>query len=287
MRLLVADSEGAEARQTRRASVGQSAGESLVTFLARLEPDAETVLTTPADADAARWTPAQLERYDGVFLSGSPLHVYEESAEAKRQLDFMRAVFASGTPSFGSCAGLQVAVAAAGGVVRRMGKRREAGFARRIVPTDAGRDHPLLRGRPAVWDAPALHGDEVERLPEGATLLATNRSTTVQAAEIRHDRGVFWGVQYHPELTLTEIAAALRRDMKMLLEDGLVRSPADAAAHADLIATLGRDPARADLAWRLGVDEEVVVETHRCREPRNFIDFLVRPTMTARGRPIN
>lgn len=284
MRLLIADSEGAGARQKRRASVGQSAGESLQTFLARLEPFAETVLATPADADGHTWTPGELEAFDAAFLSGSPLHVYEDSPEATRQIAFMRAVFASGTPSFGSCAGLQVAVAAAGGTVRPMVKRREAGFARRIVPTDAGRMHPLLRGRPAAWDAPTLHSDEVERLPDGATLLATNASTAVQAAEIRHDRGVFWGVQYHPELTLVEIAAALRRDVAMLIEDRLVRSPSDAGAHADLIATLGHDPARADLAWRLGLDAQVVVEENRSREVRNFIDYLVRPTMVARGR---
>ncbi|HEU0044440.1 glutamine amidotransferase-related protein [Sphingomonas sp.] len=284
MRFLIADSEDAGARDKRRASVGQSAGESLVTFLRDLEPAAEALLTTSADADTPPWSAEPLAAFDAVFLSGSPLHVYEESAEAKRQIAFMRAVFASGTPSFGSCAGLQVAVAAAGGAVRPMEKRREAGFARRIVATEAGRDHPLLRGRPATWDAPTLHGDEVDRLPEGATLLATNRSATVQAAEIRHNRGVFWGVQYHPELNLIEIAAALRRDVAMLMEDGLVRSATDAGAHADLIATLGHDPTRVDLSWRLGVDEQVVDPAHRSREVRNFVDHLVRPTMATRGR---
>lgn len=88
----------------------------------------------------------------------------------------MRSVFASGTPSFGSCAGLQLAVAAAGGTVRKMPARMAAGIARRITATEAGRDHPLLAGRPPAWDAPAVHGDEVESLPADATLLASNAS---------------------------------------------------------------------------------------------------------------
>ena len=284
MRFLVADSEGADARAKRRANVGQSAGESFVTFLGRLEPGAESTLTMPADAETPTWPVERLAEFDAVFLSGSPLHVYEASPEAEREIAFMRAVFASGTPSFGSCAGLQVAVAAAGGTVRPMQRRREAGFARRIVATDAGRRHPLLTGRPATWDALTIHSDEVERLPDGATLLAANATTAVQAAEVRHGRGVFWGVQYHPELTLQEIAAALRRDASMLIEDGLVRTEADAAAYADLLATLGREPERVDLAWRLGVDDQVVSDTARCCEVRNFIEHLVRPTRRSRGR---
>ena len=122
----------------------------------------------PADEDSPVYTPEQIAAYDGVFLTGSPLHVYEDSPPVRRQIAFMRAVFASGVPSFGSCAGLQVAVAAAGGTVRPIPERLEAGIARRIASTMAGRDHPLLAGRPACWDAPAIHGDEVESLPEGA-----------------------------------------------------------------------------------------------------------------------
>jgi GMP synthase (glutamine-hydrolysing) len=44
-------------------------------------------------------------------------------------------------------------------------------------------------------------------LPEGALALAANNVSPVRAAEVRHGRGIFWGVQYHPELSLFEVAA--------------------------------------------------------------------------------
>ncbi|WP_348272292.1 gamma-glutamyl-gamma-aminobutyrate hydrolase family protein [Methylobacterium sp. UNC378MF] len=66
--------------------------------------------------------------------------------ETRRTVAFMRAVFASGTPSFGSCAGLQVATVAAGGTVRPNLRGYEAAFARRITATERGRSHPLLAG---------------------------------------------------------------------------------------------------------------------------------------------
>jgi GMP synthase (glutamine-hydrolysing) len=284
LRFLIAESETADEREARRAHVGTSSGETYIETLLELAPDAQCDRIAPADADGDAPDVATLSGYDAVFITGSPLHVYEDSPAVRRQLDFMRAVFASGTPSFGSCAGLQVAVAAAGGQVRAMGKRQEAGFARRIAATDAGRDHPLLAGRPAAYDAPAIHGDEVESLPADATLLASNSVTQVQAAEIRHDGGIFWGVQYHPELSLGEIAVALRRQQDDLIEQGLVADGADLERQAVLIETLGDNPARHDLAWQLGLNEQVVDAAARRTELRNFIDHLVTRIRQARGR---
>ena len=61
----------------------------------------------------------------------------------------------------------------------------------------------------------------VKSLSPGATLLAGNANCLVQAAEISSDGGTFWEVQYHPELTLAEIAAALRRQYEDLLQQGV------------------------------------------------------------------
>ncbi|WP_376100083.1 gamma-glutamyl-gamma-aminobutyrate hydrolase family protein [Roseomonas sp. CCTCC AB2023176] len=215
---------------------------------------------------------------------GFPAACVRGSPEVRRQVAFMRAVFASGTPAFGSCAGLQVATAAAGGTVRSNRRGYEAGFARRITRTEAGTAHPLLDGRPRAWDAPAIHSDEVDRLPDGATALAGNRVTSVQAAEIRHGGGVFWGVQYHPELPLSDIAAALRRQVDDLRESGLALDERAVETYAARVAALHHDPARRDVAWQLGLDEQVADPARRSIELRNFVEHLVKPTRSARGR---
>ena len=280
--VLVAESEPPEARERRRRSVGYSSGESFARTLAWLSPDLRIDRAKPADADAAVLTPDRIAAYDAVFVTGSPLHVYDDTPEVQRELAFMRAVFRSGTPAFGSCAGLQVATVAAGGTVRSMGAVREVGFARRLWKTDEGRTHPLLGGRPPAWDAPAVHTDEVEALPDGATLLASNATTTVQAVEIRHEGGIFWGVQYHPELSLAEIAAALRRQASDLIEHGLARDQASVDAQAALVDALGSEPTRLDLAWRLGVDAQIADKALRSTELRNFFQHLVAPTRDRR-----
>lgn len=284
VRFLVAESEPPRAREERRESVGNSSGETYVETLLALAPGAVCDRVMPADRNAEWPDPAGIEGYDAVFLTGSPLHLYEATPEVARQVAFMRAVFASGTPAFGSCAGLQVATVAAGGSVRPNANGREAGFARRITPTEAGLAHPLLAGRPKAYDAPSIHSDEVETLPEGATLLAQNAVTGVQAAEIRRGEGVFWGVQYHPELSLGEVAAALERQADDLIESGLAHSREAIEAQAALIAALAREPERRDLAWRLGLDREVTEPSRRMTELSNFIERLAKPRRSERGR---
>ena len=274
MCFLVVGSETAEAREERRASTGKSAGESFAATLREMVPGCEVEQVEPADPVALPMAACEIAAFAAVFIGGSPLHVYEDAPEVRRQIAFMREVFASGVPSFGSCAGLQLAAAAAGGRVRPLGRGREAGITRRIMLTKAGRDHPLLAGRPPVYDAATIHSDEVEELPAGALLLAGNAVTRVQAAEIRCGRGVFWGVQYHPELAPGEIGAALRRDADSLLASGLVADRSDIEAQAELFERLQQHPDERAARWRLGVDGEYAEETKRRRELSNFLSMV-------------
>src|SRR5215210_1082464 len=104
LRFLVVESETEPARREPRKSVGQSSGETYIDTLLALAPGALCDQVKPAN-QAADWPDAAgLAGYDGVFLTGSPLHLYENTPEVGRVLEFMRAVFASGTPAFGSCA---------------------------------------------------------------------------------------------------------------------------------------------------------------------------------------
>ena len=72
------------------------------------------------------------------------------------------------------------------------------GIGRKIRLTEEGRAHPMFDGKPEVYSHFVSHDDEVTRLPPDATLLAGNDYSRVQAVEVRHGRGIFWGVQYHP-----------------------------------------------------------------------------------------
>ncbi|KAB0682618.1 type 1 glutamine amidotransferase [Aureimonas leprariae] len=273
-KFLIVSSETPPQRDARREAVGAASDESYAETLRRIAPGCECEHLSCIDGSAPPEAEA-FRRFDAVFLAGSPIQMHEGSAEATRASAFMRQIFASGVPAFGSCAGLQIAAVAAGGTSKPHEPRMEAGFVRGIVATEAGRSHPLLAGRPVAWDAPAMHSAEIDRLPEGAVVLAGTRTTPVQALEIRQGGGVFWGVQYHPELTLAEIAASLRRNGEDLVEAGVAGDIRDVEAQAERIDALGAEPERRDLAWLLGIDEEIVDPARRTRELSNFISHFV------------
>jgi GMP synthase (glutamine-hydrolysing) len=161
---------------------------------------------------------------------------------------------------------------------------RELAIARNIAPTDAGRTHPLLAGRRAAYDAPCVHLDIVGTLPPDCTVLASNAITPVQAAEFRSEGGSFWGVQYHPEFSLTHVAKLLAMNVDALVEDGFFR---DRAAGTTMLADwelLERQPARTDLAWRYGLGPDLTDPAIRATEIGNWLAHRVRPQKSARGR---
>jgi GMP synthase (glutamine-hydrolysing) len=284
LRIRVVAGNAREAREAHRASYGQMPCESYAAVIRHIAPEAVCDLAFPADEGANLPDPAGLQSYDGVVLTGSALNLYDGTPEITRQIDLMRAVYRSGTPCFGSCWGIQIGSAAAGGDVRRNPKGREIGFARRLTPTDAGRTHPLLEGRPAAFDAPAIHLDEVAIPPDGTLVLAENAVSAIQAAEIRYEGGTFWGVQYHPEFGLDELATILERRTAILVEEGFCSSTEDALAYVGDLRALHARSDHPGLAWRYGLDQEVLDPVRRTREIRNFIEHRVKPEKSRRGR---
>ena len=102
-----------------------------------------------------------------------------------------------------------------------------------------------------------------------------------QAAEIVHDGGVFWGVQYHPEHEFAEVAAIIERRAASLAREGLVEDEDAAHAFARDLRGLDEHP-RA--AWRLGIGDSVLTREARALELANFLEARVRPFKSARGR---
>ena len=96
---------------------------------------------------------------------------------------------------------MQVAVTAAGGVVKKSENGAHIGIARDIKINDAGLKHPIYKNKKKLFNSPAFNFDEVETLPNGSTLLASNPINKVQGIKFEKGISKIWGIQYHPEIT--------------------------------------------------------------------------------------
>ena len=273
-RVLVVDGNRAETRARQVAAGGHGSGEGYVETLVSLLPDVRCDIVRPADEEVRLPSGVALADYDGVAITGSALNVYDGGPHIERQVELAKAVFACGAPFFGSCWGLQVAVVAAGGEVRPNPRGREFGFGRRILLNEAGRAHAMFAGKSDVFEAVTVHRDEIASLPANSTLLASNEMG-LQAAEIRHGRGTFWGVQYHPEYSYAEIAATAVRYGGTLVAEGLF---ADAAALDRYVAemrALQQQPESKSLAWRYGLGPGILEPRQKLAELANWLRSAV------------
>jgi GMP synthase (glutamine-hydrolysing) len=280
-RILVIDGNVAEIRARQTAALGYDSGNGYASVLRRIDATLQVDIVKTADG-AALPPGTELASYDGVTMTGSALNIYNGGEPVVRQIELAKAVFAAGVPFFGSCWGLQVAVTAAGGEVRANPRGREFGFARRVLLSDAGREHPLFAGKPVTFEAPTIHRDEIASLPAGAVTLAVN-DFGVQAAAFSHGRGTFWGVQYHPEYDYLDIAAAAERYGEILVTDGMFRDAAALSAFATDLRALQANPADAPLLWKHGLGAAMRAEALRLLEIRNWLEVQVRPRVAARA----
>ena len=266
------------------AAGGTVANRNYGTLLQDLMPGVAVDACYPADTTATLPAGAALEGYDGIAITGSSLHVYNGGAEVARQIDLVRAALKTGTPIFGSCWGLQLITAAAGGSVRRNPKGREIGFGRGIRLTEQGRKHPMYAGKAEVFNAPTVHLDEVETVAPGTTVLAANAVSQVQSIELKTGGSTAWAVQYHPEYPLSELATIVRRIGTRLIEEGFFANETDMTSYAEDLDILHRDPACKRLSWRHGVSSNVLDKKLRTGELANWLEFQVLPVRAKRGR---
>lgn len=283
LRFLIIEGNVRETREGYRAGQGVTPAEGYGNVLVGIAGGGMYDILHATDADAALPAGMTFADYDAAVITGSALHLWQRQPEALRQVEVAKAIYRAGIPFFGSCWGIQVAAVAAGGDVQRNPRGREMGFARRIMRTPAGKLHPLLAGRPDVYDAPCSHLDEVAVPPPDSTILASNAMSNVQAAEFRSEGGTFWGVQYHPEYTLADLAFLIDRRMGTLIEEGFFADEAAKQRHVETLRQLAETVVPRDLCWQLGLDDEVVDPHRRMTELRNFIDARVRPYASRRA----
>ena len=152
---------------------------------------------------------SKLESFDGIVWGGSSLNIYNDTLEIRRQIYFMKECFKKVKNILAICWGMQVAVTAAGGVVRKSKNGAHIGIAKNIKINSEGLKHPIYKDKKSLFNTPAFNFDEVETLPKGTTLLSSNPVNNVQGLQFEIGVSKVWGIQYHPEITYEKMISLI------------------------------------------------------------------------------
>jgi GMP synthase (glutamine-hydrolysing) len=124
----------------------------------------------------------------GVILSGSPYSVLDQGSP---MIDFSKVL--QQVPIMGVCYGAQLYAHLQGGKVSKS-IAREYGRAN----ISELKDHKLLQGIPQGSQVWMSHGDAIEHLPDGSTIICSTNDIPVAA--YADDSKKYYGVQFHPEV---------------------------------------------------------------------------------------
>lgn len=156
---------------------------------------------------------------DKIIISGSARSAYEDFLWKPRIRKALQLILASGKPTYAICFGAQFVAQELGGEVVRNPNGTEFG-AVNIQLTEAGFRHPLLQDFHDGKKVHATHNDRVEKLPEGAILLAYNENSPVQAYQYKN----IFASQFHPDLPSQNLCNLLDLRKDRYYESGFLKS---------------------------------------------------------------
>jgi GMP synthase (glutamine-hydrolysing) len=192
----------------------ESLKESLAYYNKNLKID---VLNPCLELDLNEIIP-KLKIYDGLIWGGSSLNIYNYTPEIRRQILFMKECFKNVKKILAICWGLQVAVTAAGGEVKKGAKGSHIGIANDIELTNEGLGNPLYKDKSKKFNTPAFNFDEVVTTPKDAIHLASNKINKIQSLNFKSGVSEILGLQYHPEITYGKMVDIIKFRKKALIE---------------------------------------------------------------------
>jgi len=213
----------------------QTHTQSLQDSLNHYSKDLQYDVVNPSSDDSLETVKNKLSNYDGLIWGGSSLNIYNDTPEIRKQIVFMKECQKKVKNILAICWGMQVAVTAAGGEVKKA-EGSHIGIANEIIINESGLKHPIYKNKEKKFNSPAFNFDEVKTLPQNAVCLASNKINKVQSLHFKVNETNVWGLQYHPEITYEKMISLIEFRKDRLIENRKVfNNEQDVNSHISFI----------------------------------------------------
>jgi len=234
-KILIVEGNLSEENKNFSAEGIQTHTESLRESLNYYTKDLQFDVVNPSSDKSLESTKNKLSQYDGLIWGGSSLNIYNDTPEIRRQIGFMKECLKKVRNILAICWGMQVAVTAAGGQVKK-GDNYHIGIANEIIINKNGLSHPIYKDKEKKFNSPAFNFDEVRTLPKNAICLASNKINKVQGLYFEINDTKVWGLQYHPEITYEKMISLIEfRKTKLIENRKVFKDQKDVENHISLI----------------------------------------------------
>ena len=173
--------------------------QNLKNLVLELKPGTNTKIINPANDNETKEVLENINQYHGIIFSGGAMRINDMTDEIKKHINFASDCFNHNKKILAICWGLQVCSTAAGGKVAPGKNGAHIGIASDVEINTEGQKNLIYKNKKKIFTTPAYNFDEVYEIPEGASLLSSDKVNRVMGLHFKSGNSEVWGLQYHPD----------------------------------------------------------------------------------------
>jgi len=212
-----------------------SCSENLKNIVLKLEPSSNVTIINPINDNETNKALENMNQYNGIIFTGGAMRLNDMTDEIKKHINFASNCFKHNNKILAICWGLLVCSTAAGGKVAPGKNGAHIGIATEVEINENGKKNPIYKNKKLKFNTPAFNFDEVCELPEGATLLASDKVNNIMGTYFKSENSEVWGLQYHPDYEYWQMINLSNERMEKMIAKEYFKNEEAFKKHIDFI----------------------------------------------------
>jgi GMP synthase (glutamine-hydrolysing) len=232
--------------------------QNLKNLILKLRPGTNTKIINPANDNDTKEAIENINQYHGIIFTGGAMRINDMTDEIKKHINFASNCFIHNKKILAICWGLQVCSIAAGGKAAPGKNGAHIGIASDVEINTEGQRNLIYKNKKQTFTTPAYNFDEVYKIPEGASLLSSDKVNRVMGLYFKSGNSEVWGLQYHPDYEYWQMINLANARKDRMITNKYFKDEKDFQNHMNLINS---------------EDKKLDFENRTC-EVKNWLDLV-------------